>query len=162
MLAYYPLEHIYYLCSHGIIPTSFPNPLSLLLPTAKPISLNTNAISMWSCRFWALYVVLQFAHLREDRKLLQSRERSLGKSKGKVPDVTNELEDLRQRWDSYWNELVVNVGYLPLTVHWYVPNMVPPLTFKLIAISRSLEKGLFKNDVSLDSLIPWSVKCLSV
>lgn len=118
MLAYYPLEHIYYLCSHGIIPSSVPTLSSLFSSNAKPIALNTDKIGIWSCRFWALYVLLQFAHLREDRKLLQLRERSLSKAKGKASAVSGELEELRQRWDSYWNEILVNVGYLPLTVHW--------------------------------------------
>lgn len=122
MLAYYPLEHIYYLCTNGIIPSSFPSLLSLFTSTSprKRIRLNTDAIGIWSCRFWALYVVLQFAHLREDRKLLRLKERSLGKTKGKISDaMAEEAElDLRKRWDSYWNEVVVNVGYLPLTAHW--------------------------------------------
>jgi len=129
MLAYYPLEHIYYLCFHGIIPSSIPSLSSLFSGTGKKISLNTNAIGKWSCRFWALYVVLQFAHLQDDRKLLQLRERSLIKAKGKAPAVTGELEELGKRWDSYWNEVIANIGYLPLTIHW------------------SLEKGLFSNDV---------------
>jgi hypothetical protein len=118
MLAYYPLEHIYYLCSHGIIPPSIPSPSSLFSSTAKSIPINTDALGKWSCRFWALYVALQFAHLQDDRKLLQLRERSLSKAKGKAPAVAGELEELRKRWDSYWNEVIVNIGYLPLTIHW--------------------------------------------
>jgi len=129
MLAYYPLEHIYYLCSHGIIPASIPSIASLFSSTGKPIPINTNTIGKWSCRFWALYVLLQFAHLQDDRKLLQQRERSLSKAKGKAPAITGELEELRKRWDSYWNEVIANIGYLPLTIHW------------------SLEKGLFSNDI---------------
>jgi hypothetical protein len=120
MLAYYPLEHIYYLCSHGLIPSSIPSLSSLFSTTGKPILLNTSAIGKWSCRFWALYVVLQFAHLQDDRKLLQLRERSLVKAKGKAPAVAGELEELRKRWDSYWNEIITNIGYLPLTIHWCV------------------------------------------
>jgi hypothetical protein len=128
MLAYYPLEHIYYLCSHGIIPSSIPSFSSLFSSTGKRIPINADAIGIWSCRFWALYVMLQFAHLQDDRKLLQLRERSLSKAKGKAPAIAGELEELRKRWDSYWNELIANIGYLPLTIHW------------------SLEKGLFSND----------------
>jgi hypothetical protein len=147
MLAYYPLEHIYYLCSHGLIPSSIPSLSSLFSATGKPISLNTGAIGKWSCRFWALYVVLQFAHLQDDRKLLQLRQRSLSKAKGKGPAVNGELEELRKRWDSYWNEIITNISYLPLTIHWYV---LPCCTFPvpiLISPSRSLENGLFNNDV---------------
>ncbi|KDQ57330.1 hypothetical protein JAAARDRAFT_35956 [Jaapia argillacea MUCL 33604] len=129
MLAYYPLEHLYYLCSHSIIPSTFPSLASLFSSHAKPIVLNTDAMGIWSCRFWALYVVLQFAHLKEDRELLKIREKALNKAKGKANNGAAEKEDLQKRWDAFWNEFVVNVGYLPLTVHW------------------SLEKGLFRNDV---------------
>jgi hypothetical protein len=68
-----------------------------------------------------LYVILQFAHLREDRKLLKMREKTLKKAKGTGPNAA-EKEELRQRWDAFWNEVVVNVGYLPLTIHWYVSH----------------------------------------
>jgi|ERR1700722_1651445 len=115
MLAYYPLEHIYYLRSHGIIPSTFPAFTTLF--SAKPFSPSLNAIGMWSSRFWALYVVLQFAHLVEDHGLLKARERNMLKGKGTNLDET-EKDDLKQSWDAYWNEVVVNVGYLPLTVHW--------------------------------------------
>lgn len=88
MIAYYPLEHLYYLLAHSIVPAELPMPSLLsLLPFTKSkrsdrrIPLDMNAISIWSCRFWALYVALQFAHLREDRKLLQVRERAMSKSK---------------------------------------------------------------------------------
>jgi hypothetical protein len=120
MLAYYPLEHMYYLCSHGIIPSSIPPLSSLFSTTGKRIPLSTGAIGKWSCRFWALYVVLQFVHLQDDRKLLQLREKSLSKAKGKASDVTGDLEELHRRWDSYWSEMIANIGYLPLTIHWYV------------------------------------------
>jgi len=29
-----------------------------------------------------------------------------------------EKQELRQRWDAFWSEVVINVGYLPLTIHW--------------------------------------------
>jgi len=128
MLAYYPLEHLYYLCSHGVIPSTVPSLGSFFSSTAKPIMLEPNTLGIWSCRFWALYVVLQFAHLREDRMLLQLRQRALRKARGTGLTPT-EKQELQQRWDAYWNEVVVNLGYLPLTIHW------------------SLEKGLFKDEI---------------
>jgi len=127
MLGYYPLEHISYMRSHDLIPAALPSPASYVNDPAKPINVNAGKLGMWSCRFWALYVFMQFAHLREDRKLLLQRERSL--KKGKAPAMAGELEDLRRRWDAYWNEMVVNLGNLPLSVHY------------------SLEKGIIKNDV---------------
>lgn len=119
MLVYYPLEHLSYLISHGIIPTTIPNLLSLFSSKAKPITLNSGALGIWSCRFWAVYVALQFAHLREDRKLLQLRQRALKKAKG-TGLTPAEKQELQQRWDAYWSELIANLGNLPLTVHWYV------------------------------------------
>lgn len=141
MLAYYPMEHLYYLLSHEIIPSSIslpflgsspsspssplPSTTASLKPSAaapsegpsaspRTLSLDSTALSLWSTRFWALYVVLQFAHLREDRALLLRRERVLSKEKVKG----QEHSELKRRWDAWWNELAVNVGYLPLTVHW--------------------------------------------
>ncbi|EPQ52793.1 hypothetical protein GLOTRDRAFT_117498 [Gloeophyllum trabeum ATCC 11539] len=129
MLLYYPLEHLYYLRAHEIIPATLPSLLSLFSSQAKPIEVNTNRVGMWSCRFWAVYVALQFAHLDEDRKLLRMTERSIAKSKGHDPAVEAERADLRKRWTAFRNELVANIGYLPLTLHW------------------SLEQGLFSNEV---------------
>jgi hypothetical protein len=115
MLAYYPLEHIYYLSSHKVIPSSIPAPSSLF---SSRKSISADSIGIWSSRFWALYVILQFAHLKEDGKLLKRRERTLRKAKSTVPTV-GEKEELQQRWDAFWNEVLVNVGYLPLTIHWW-------------------------------------------
>ncbi|KAG6830872.1 hypothetical protein H0H92_014237 [Tricholoma furcatifolium] len=128
MLAYYPLEHISYLLSHGLIPSTIPSISALFSRTGRRISLDANKLGIWSTRFWAFYVLLQFAHLREDKKLLQARQRSLRKGKGTGLSSV-EKKELQQRWDAYWTELVTNLAYLPLTIHW------------------SLEKGFIKNDV---------------
>lgn len=117
MLAYYPLEHLYYLGSHGIIPTTIRNPLPFL--SKKTINLDPNRLGIWSCRFWALYVLLQFAHLREDRRLLQLRQKALRRAKG-TGLTPSEKQEIAHRWDAWWSEVVVNLGYLPLTIHWYV------------------------------------------
>jgi hypothetical protein len=113
MLVYYPLEHLYYFASHSILPARlFPSP-------------PTNAkIALWSCRAWATYVALQFLHLREDWKLLKLRERALrrntGKQTGTGEAASTSLEhfEVAQRRRAIWNEFLVNVGYLPLTLHW--------------------------------------------
>ncbi|KAG1798186.1 uncharacterized protein HD556DRAFT_1353704 [Suillus plorans] len=126
MLGYYPLEHLYYLRAHNLIPTSIPALSAILGRSSKRISLNENKLILWSSRFWLLYVVLQFAHLREDRKLLLTRQRNLRKGKGLSVE---DKEDLRKRWDSLGNELVANAANLPLALHW------------------SLESGIFANDI---------------
>jgi hypothetical protein len=120
MLFYYPLEHLSYLVSHSILPTSVPSPRSLLGTSSKPVHLDVNKLGIWSTRFWAAYVALQFAHLREDAKLLGKRERAVLKAKGKGVNLEAEKAEVRRRWDALLNELVVNLGYLPLTIHWFV------------------------------------------
>jgi hypothetical protein len=139
MLLYYPLEHLSYLLSHSVIPTSVPSPSSFIsnipfvssfLSSGSSVKLNevhldANVLSIWSTRFWAAYVGLQFLHLREDAKLLGRRERSIAKAKGKAGSggtAAYEVEkaEVRKRWDALLNELVVNLGYLPLTIHWLV------------------------------------------
>ena len=109
MLVYYPLEHVYYLASHSILPLS----------QAKQ-----SKFALWSCRAWAAYVVLQLVHLKEDWKLVQRREHALERdfTSGMVEKTGAEAETLREevrkRKEAIWNEFVVNFGYLPLTVHW--------------------------------------------
>lgn len=109
MLAYYPLEHIYFLASQKIISVN---------------DRRLNKIAVWSCRFWAAYVILQLLHLREDQHLLRLRHKAL---KG-VENAGEQKEGIsRRRW-ALWNEFLVNLGYLPLTIHW------------------SLEQGLYRNE----------------
>lgn len=88
MLGYYPLEHLYYLLTHSLIPATVPSPaiVTKLAPNASKgvpdtFTLNPGAISRASVRFWAVYNFLQFFHLREDRKQLILKERALNKSK---------------------------------------------------------------------------------
>jgi len=128
MLAYYPLEHLSYLCSQGVLSSVITLPPLLFSRFQKTITLKPNVLGMWSCRCWALYVLLQFAHLREDRKLLQLRERSLRKAKG-TGLTSSEQEEFRRRRNAFWNEIVVNSANLQMALHW------------------SLEKGLFKNEI---------------
>ena len=118
MLAYYPLEHLYYLGSKGIIPSSIPSPFSIFSEKKRRLALDPNKLGLWSCRFWAVYVVLHFAHLVEDRKLLKQRHSSIRKAKG-TGLTSEEKKEMAQRWDAFWSEVIINLGYLPLTIHWY-------------------------------------------
>jgi hypothetical protein len=127
MLFYYPLEHLSYLVSHSILPASVPSPRSLIGTSSKPVHLDVNKLGIWSTRFWAAYVALQFAHLREDAKLLGKRERAVLKAKGKGVNLEAEKAEVRRRWDALLNELVVNLGYLPLTIHWLAELNCPCL-----------------------------------
>lgn len=62
------------------------------------------------------------------------KERNLKKAK----DVSvAEKEDLRQRWDAFWNELVANTANMPLAIHWslksgILPNEIWSTVFALI------------------------------
>ena len=118
MLAYYPLEHLYYLVDHKIIPKTITSPFSLLSSKRKTISFNVNKLALWSTRFWAAYVILHLVHLAEDWKLLKQRQQALRKGKGTGLNKS-EKDEMKQRWDAFWSEVVINLGYLPLTIHWY-------------------------------------------
>lgn len=118
MLGYYPLEHLSYLVSHEVLPSKSTVNLSPFLAKRRNIHLNSESLSVWSVRCWAFYVALQFAHLREDRKLLQAKYRSLRK----VGLKPAEMQELRQQWDAYWSGLAVNLANFPLALHWWVSS----------------------------------------
>lgn len=133
MLAYCPMEALAYLGSHGVLP----------VPAAIQ-----NSFWLWGSRFWALYVGLQLLHLVEDNRLLRLRAKALERSRGHptpnkiqlkpnglVADASSPSEKsgsasqeqviTRRMWDelddrkaAILNELWVNLGYLPLTIHW--------------------------------------------
>jgi len=148
MLAFYPLQHLSYFRKHDLIPTASPLPAGLPSQSSeKPrrATLSNAAVALWSSRLWATYVVLQLAHLREDRTLLIKTQRALSR----LSSVEKERAELARRWDKWYNELAVNLSFLPMTIHWYVS--VPfhsRLTYPHTIQFRSLEKGLFKNDVN--------------
>ncbi|KAL1666901.1 hypothetical protein GGF50DRAFT_49614 [Schizophyllum commune] len=135
MLGFFPLEQLSYLISKDVVPATLPAPASLL-PFAytsskladsnltKPIEVDVNRLGMLSCRFWAAYVLLQFAHMEEDRKLLVMKHRAYKRAGMSAA----QKRELRASWDALFNQFVANLGYLPMTIHY------------------SLEKGLFKND----------------
>lgn len=123
MLLYCPMEAVAYLGSHEI------------LPVPQWIQ---NKFWLYGSRFWALYVGLQLLHLVEDNRLLRLRARALERSRGHPTPigsikgaeaaeekVNQEQVITRRMWDelddrkaAILNELWVNLGYLPLTIHW--------------------------------------------
>ncbi|PWN40560.1 hypothetical protein IE81DRAFT_325423 [Ceraceosorus guamensis] len=125
MLLYCPLEAICYLASHSIIPVS---------------AHAQGRMMLLSVRAWAVYVMLQLLHLVEDNRLLRLRARALERSRGhptpartpsteKNVQLGDEQEQTRQLWkeldarkEAILNQLWVNLGYLPLTLHWSVPG----------------------------------------
>jgi hypothetical protein len=118
MLFFFPLQHLSFLRTNDLIPSTLP-----------PRITNDRTLSLWSTRFWMAYVVLQLAHLREDRTLLVKRQRALDKLSSREKLQPQERVEIARRWDAWYNELAVNLSFLPMTIHW------------------SLEKGLFGNDI---------------
>ncbi|KAG8716626.1 hypothetical protein FRC08_009122 [Ceratobasidium sp. 394] len=104
MLAYYPLEHAYYLASQSIIRLS---------------PRTSGRLAIWSCRIWLAYIVLQFEHLREDMRLLALEEK-IAKSARKGGEVDGESvgKVLAKRRAALWNQVLSNVGNFPLAIHW--------------------------------------------
>lgn len=89
MLAYYPLEH---LCTFipvralifvskllcGILLAIYAGADYLGSHSVVRISPGRlNKLGLWSCRFWAAYVLLQFFHLAEDNNMLAATERAI-------------------------------------------------------------------------------------
>jgi len=110
-MLYFPLENAAYLGSHGFIPMSKRTETDLWL---------------WSCRFWGAHVALDFVRLYRERQIRLTEEKEKRAKEEKVA---------AQGWDkTWWAELVVNLAYAPLTVHW------------------SLEQGLGFRDVEIGYL----------
>ncbi|KAH9015949.1 hypothetical protein EDB83DRAFT_2439408 [Lactarius deliciosus] len=120
MLAFSPLQQLSFLRTNDLVPSAFHLPT----PSGKPrrVAIHDGAVSLWSTRLWMVYVVLQLAHLREDRALLAKRQRALEKLSAREKLQPQERAELAR-------QLAVNLSYLPMTIHW------------------SLEKGLFRNDI---------------
>ena len=94
------------------------------------------------------YIVLQLAHLREDRALLVKRQRELDKLSSREKLQPQERAELVRRWDAWYNELAVNLSFLPITIHGSAPPPPFPSHAPLNEKHKSLQKGLFGNDVS--------------
>ncbi|CAG8448081.1 15564_t:CDS:2 [Acaulospora colombiana] len=112
MILYYPLEHIYWLAAHKVLNIS---------------ESRMNRMGIWSCRFWAAYVLLQFWHLWLEWKLLKKRRRNMIKRVDRdEEEVKREKRELKAEGERIWRESIINVGYLPLTVHWSIENSMFP------------------------------------
>jgi hypothetical protein len=97
---YYPLEHIYWLGAHNVIPLS---------------EEKTNRISIWSCRFWAAYVMLEFARLADQWMQLKQRETNLIKrvKDGEVLNMSErhqEVAEIKSQRKSLLVNTIINTG----------------------------------------------------
>ncbi|KAJ1969774.1 hypothetical protein H4R35_006050 [Dimargaris xerosporica] len=114
-LVYYPLEHAYWLGAHHVLPW---------LSTPRMV----NGLGMWSCRLWALYVVLHFFTLRDQRRQLIASKRAIyeDKSESSPTAMQAKLERWHTQHKQWWIELIINTAYFPLTVHWSYPASTFP------------------------------------
>ncbi|OWZ37750.1 hypothetical protein LQV05_005733 [Cryptococcus neoformans] len=135
ILFYYPLEHVSWLGSKGVLPIS-------------PLALSKAAI--WSVRFWAAYIVLEIYKLRNSYRELSDRTRALQLSRPEVTlSETTDYEfqddkkdgfsekpgrsaehdgevtprqELADDWKTWKRRALVNGAYAPLTIHWSTPG----------------------------------------
>ncbi|WVW85486.1 hypothetical protein I302_107524 [Kwoniella bestiolae CBS 10118] len=138
LLLYYPLEHLTWLASKGVVPLS---------------EKRMGWAGLWSVRFWALYVLLDIYKLHQSYLSLLSRTKLLRNSKPEIKEeeakgfelppspsspvepaapsqnVVSSSDDrvsaknvLRNDWKVWKNDVMINAGYAPLTVHWSTPG----------------------------------------
>ena len=83
---------------------------------------------LWSSRFWAAHVVLDLGRLMRVRMMRQRSELEQRKSAGGEGVGSGEKEEKMVRevgereGRQWWRELVVNLAYAPMTVHWSLPG----------------------------------------
>lgn len=76
---------------------------------------------VWSCRFWAAYVGCELVRLGIERAYREERLEMVGD--GEKEDkmmVEQEKRIARQRNFTWWKELISNLAYAPMTLHWSV------------------------------------------
>ncbi|KAL2075534.1 hypothetical protein VTL71DRAFT_477 [Oculimacula yallundae] len=95
-IAFQYLENMAYLSSKGVWDWS---------------SDKQNKAWAWSSRFWALHVLLDFVRLVRERSV----QRKVVRFKGREKEDQREEEEFWARWR---RELVLNMAYAPLTIHW--------------------------------------------
>ncbi|KAI9025488.1 peroxisomal biogenesis factor 11 [Hyaloraphidium curvatum] len=110
MYFYYPLEHVYWLGKHGVI----------------PISKETqDRASLLSVRLWMTYVILYFLHLAEEYRVLGLRQTQLAlKSTESLDgsDMERSMARLRNDRQAWGLNFLMNLAYFPLTLHWSLPD----------------------------------------
>lgn len=108
-LGYQPLENLAYLSTHDILPLSK--------------SLETK-LWLWSCRCWAAHVALDLYRLHLVRRQYLRSTSINEKSK-------KEQETISFNWV---REVVINLAYAPLTIHWSLEKGLPGLTERRVGL----------------------------
>ncbi|KAJ2898798.1 hypothetical protein IWW38_001229 [Coemansia aciculifera] len=112
LVCYYPLEHVYWLGAHQILPFS-----------EKIVDLS----GYWSCRFWAVWVAMQFVRLGEEYRLIQGKRREIyTRDMIDAAQMQVELDAVAAETKSWKTQLLINACYFPLTLHWSIRGSTFP------------------------------------
>ncbi|KAJ1849688.1 hypothetical protein IWW55_004834 [Coemansia sp. RSA 2706] len=112
LVCYYPLEHMYWLGAHRVIPLS-----------EKAVENS----GYWSCRFWAAWVALQFVHLGEEYRVIKNRRKQIfTQGKADAVKMQQELDAADADTKSWKIQLLINACYFPLTLHWSIRGSTFP------------------------------------
>ncbi|ORX66375.1 hypothetical protein DL89DRAFT_205194, partial [Linderina pennispora] len=112
LIIYYPLEHTYWLGAHKLVPIS-----DKVIEDA----------GYWSCRFWAIWVALQFVHLGEEYRLIKNRRAKIfTQGKRNAHEMQEELDAVESDTKSWKIQLLINACYFPLTLHWSIRGSTFP------------------------------------
>jgi hypothetical protein len=96
---------------------------------------------MWSCRGWGVFVALELVRLAVGRyspseeKADEARVLADGEKEGKL--MAEEREKARREVERDWRrDLVSNVGYMPLTLHYSVEGgFLPDWAFGILGVA---------------------------
>ena len=100
-IVYQVLENVAYLAQHGIV---------------KRSERQQARDWVWSSRFWAAHVLLEFVRLWRIRALW---DRNVVEGKTNEEDEEKEAKIKRkEEVSTWWRELLINACYAPMTIHW--------------------------------------------
>jgi hypothetical protein len=103
-LAFQCIENVTYLSSKGVLGWS---------------AERQSKAWRWSARFWMSHVVMDFVRLYREYNVRKAASKSAGIEKGEFMDQSE------NEWRAKWRkELVVDLAYAPLTLHWSLENGV--------------------------------------
>ncbi|OMH79065.1 hypothetical protein AX774_g7530 [Zancudomyces culisetae] len=112
MLAFYPLERMFWLIQNELIPV--------------PVS-DAPRYFLLACRFWGTWVALNFVKLFDSYREIQAkRSKVLSNASLDAEEVQEELVVLKAREATWKRALISNAAFFPLTLHWSSVGVVVP------------------------------------
>ncbi|KAI9441042.1 hypothetical protein BJY52DRAFT_1195284 [Lactarius psammicola] len=97
--------------------------MTISFPLQQLSFLRTNALPLPSPSGKPRHVTIDDGALRENRAYLVKRQRALDKPSIREKLRPQEHAELARWWDAWYNELAVNLNYLPMTIHWVFSEM---------------------------------------